>query len=166
MDKEDKDQTTIPTCEDCDFTCVGDDEDNIYTNDCLDNWECDYTVYPNSKVDIESSDGFTDGDYLVFKVALFSEGSALIADDEFWHNLVFELPTDQNSFSVEASELEDMQAHFKRVCFCPSVEYLPVSMGCLQGEKNEEGVWFVQGNITVSYDWGDLETKFDAYFSE
>ena len=159
----DKNEVDIPSCENCDFSCVGLDEANVITNDCIDNWECTFSVFANSKVTTDQNEGVSPGNKNVFQITS-TQGDLAIADDEFTHILVFELDETQNSFSASGSELEGMKVFFRRVCFCVNVEFLSVTEGCLQGEKLINGNWKIQGKLNVQYSFGDIEVKFNAEF--
>lgn len=158
------DDVVIPTCENCNFTCLDMIDNEVFTSNCRDNYDCMYRVFTQSEVDIEEEKGFKSGDKNVFLMETETEGEPNIADDEFKNTLVFELDESQNSFSVDGNALSDMNVYFKRTCFCTEVEFKPVATGCLQGEKQTDGTWFVQGNLTISYSWGDFEVKVDAQF--
>ena len=155
----------ISTCENCNFTCIDANESDVMTNNCIDNWECDFKVIPQSKVDISEFEGHKSGDKNVFKMKTSTQGDSMIADDEYTHILVMELDKTQNSFSVESSELANMNVHFKRVCFCSVVEFQALNAGCIQGEKQSDGTWFIQGNLTIPYSFGDIDVKLDAQFA-
>lgn len=147
------DKEKIPSCADCNFTCLDQSEPNVYTNDCRDNWECSFKVMSQSKVDLAEPKGVSIGNKNVFQMVRSTEGEEDIADDEFTEILVFELDASQESFSYEASELS-LQVHFKRVCFCPEVIFNPIVDGCLQGEKQTDGTWFVQTYFEGEYNFG------------
>lgn len=159
-----KDEDLIPTCENCSFTCIDMNDTDVITNNCIDNWECTFRVVPQSKVHLIENYGVSAGDKNVFQMINFTEGALEIADDEFTNILVFELNESQNSFSVEDSELIKMKVHFRISCFCSEVEFKPVTSGCIQGEKQSDGTWFIQGNLKIPYSYGDVEVKFDAQF--
>ena len=146
------------------FTCLDVNEDDVFTINCLDNWECEFKVLPESKVDIDEYYGLTNGTKNAFQMINSTQGDLAIADDEFTNILVFELEESQNSFSVMDSELEDMQVHFQRICFCAEVDFIPITSGCMEGEKQSDGPWFIQGSLNVSYSFGDFDIKFDAQF--
>lgn len=154
----------VPTCENCNFTCIDSIDSTVFTNNCIDNWECSFQVVSASEVDKETSVGYTNGNKNVFVMSNHTQGDSLIADDEYTYSLVFELDANQNSFSVENNDLANMNVHFKRSCFCSSVEFIPLTSGCLQGEKQTDGTWLIQGNLVATYDWGDVDVKFDAQF--
>ena len=152
-------------CENCNFTCLDMIEEDVITNNCVENWECSFKELPKSKVDISKFDGFTVGDKNVFQMSNDTEGDLGIADDEVSRVLVFELNENQNSFSAEDGELENMNVHFRRICYCPEVEFKKVTSGCMQGEKQTDGSWFIQGNLNVPYSFSNIEIKFDAQFA-
>jgi len=154
----------IPSCENCSFTCLEMDESNVIGNECIENWDCNFTVSPQSKIDLYESEGKVDGKKNVFQMINSTEGSLSIADDEFTNILVFELDESQMSFSVEDSELKDLKVHFRRICHCYEVDFKAIKSGCMQGEIQTDGSWFVQGNLVVSYSYGDFEIKFEAQF--
>lgn len=95
-----------------------------------------------------------------------TEGSEAIADDELTHILVFEMDKDQNSFSIEEEAFENMEIYFKRICFCEFVAFYPVVSGCLQGEKQTDGTWFVQGDLATATTFGgSFDVRIDAQFT-
>jgi hypothetical protein len=157
--------SSVPTCEQCNFNCLDRNDTDIVTNDCLDNWTCIFQVSAESKVDLNEAEGKAVGNNRVFQMMNRTEGSPMISDDEFENILVFELAENQNSFAVEAADLADMNVHFRRLCFCADTEFQAVTAGCLQGEKQADGTWFVQGNLVIPYSWGDFEVKLEASFT-
>lgn len=154
----------VPSCESCNFTCLGPIESDVITNNCKDNWSCEFVVIPKAQVDLIS--GVSDGSKIVFRMINETEGDSGIADDEFTNTLVFELDEFQNSFSVADEELALMRMYYRVVCFCSETDFMPVTSGCLQGEKGIDGLWNVQGNIIVSYEYGDVNVKVDAVFED
>ena len=59
-----------------------------------------------------------------------------------------------------------MNAHFRRLCFCADTDFKPITGGCIQGLKDENGNWFIQGNVTIEYEWGTIPSKFDVTLEE
>ena len=160
-----KNEIQIPTCENCNFTCLEINETDILTNNCINNWECNFKIAPKSKVDLSKIDGLTLGDKIVFQMFKSTEGNIGVADDEIYEILVFEIDKNQNSFSVRDEELENMAVNFRRICYCTEVEFKNIISGCMQGEKQSDGTWFIQGNLNVLYSFGNEEVKFDAKFA-
>ena len=157
------DDVGIPICEDCQFTCLDGSELNIITNDCIENWECNFNVLPNSKVDKNQVEGSASGSKNVFQIINRKPEGPDGADGEFTNILVFELDESQTSFSVEGSELSLLNIHFNRICYCSDVGFREFVTGCMQGEYREN-TWYVQGNLIITFDFGDIEFKFDAKF--
>jgi hypothetical protein len=152
----------VPTCEDCNFDCTDPADDTVLTNNCKDNFDCIFEVTANASFDDNEFNGVGSGNKNVFEITSSTQGSAAIADDEFDNILVFELAAEQESFDVEGADLELLNAHFRRVCFCAETDFKKATGGCLQGLKDENGNWFVQGNLEITYSWGVMETKFDV----
>ena len=159
-----KEKSKIETCADCNFTCVDENDVDVITNNCLPNWECSFQIFENSTIDTEEYEGYTSGNKRIFQMIKHTNGSEQIADDEFTDIVIFELDKNQTSFSAEDADLRLMNAHFKTVCFCSDVWFKPIIKGCLQGEKQEDGTWFIQGNLTT-INYNVEEWKIDAKFS-
>ncbi len=163
------DDPVIPRCDDCEFTCI--DEDNtldVWVNDCKNNWSCTFEVLRNSTIGTDLVTGVQEGDNTVFRMQSSTEGDIAIADDEFTVILIFELDSGQDSFSVVDEELDALNVYHKYVCFCPAVEFRPAVSGCLQGERQDDGSWYLQCNLTFSNPNFDnpLEVLVDAQFTE
>lgn len=105
------------------------------------------------------------GDKTVFQMINSTEGNLDIADDEYTNILVFELDESLSSFSVENDELETMNVHYRTICFCDEVDFKSITLGCMQGEKQTDGTWFVQGKLEVQYSNGNDEVNFDSQFT-
>ena len=63
-------------------------------------------------------------------------------------------------------KLQNMKVSFRRVCFCAEVDFKAVTSGCLQGEKQSDGTWLIQGDLVVPYSFGDIDVEFEAQFAE
>ncbi len=159
-----KDPVDIPSCENCNFTCIDSSRTDIITNDCPDDYSCTFRLRPDSRVDVGEFEGVAEGEKNVFFLMLDTEGDLQIADDELTLILVFELEESQTSFSAEGSELNAMKAHYRRVCYCTETSFIAPASGCMQGERQPDGSWVVQGNWVVPYAQQDLEVVFEARF--
>lgn len=160
-----KNETQIPIYGNCNFTCLEINETDILNNNCINNWECSFKVVSNSKVDLSKNEGLALGDKIAFQMLKSTEGDLEIADDEFTDILVFELDENQNSFCVRDEELELMVVNFRTFCYCAEREFKKIISGCMQGEKQSDGTWFIQGNLNVPYSSGNKEVKFNAKFA-
>ncbi len=148
------------------LSCFSPDETDVVTNECLDNWDCQFNFVPDSKMNLNQYYGLEAGDKNVFQMINHTEGDPVIRDDEKTHILVFQLEDDsQNSFSLEDDDLELMQVSF-RLCCWPT-KFFAVRLGCLSGEKNAStGDWKIQGNLTVVFGpTFSKEIKFDSVFN-
>jgi len=154
----------LPNCKDCPFTCIEADDQEVTTNDCLDNFDCHFRVFPDSKIILDLTEGVKEGEHLVFQMILETEGDELIFDDEFTNILVFELKNEQNSFSVSGEEIANLNVHFRTICFCGNVDFKEVKSGCLQGVKQNEETWKVQGNLEIQRTFETTSLKIDAQF--
>jgi hypothetical protein len=159
-----KDEEPPSTCEHCEFTCLDTIDSDVITNDCLPNWECSFAVHSQSRVDINEFHGLASGDKNVFLLYNYTEGDPGIADDETAISLVFELDKSQNSFTAKDNDLKLMQVHFQRFCYCSEVDFKQVSLGCIQGERQSDGTWFIQGNLFIFYSFGEIHLKFYTQF--
>lgn len=158
------DDLPVPICEDCNFTCLDTNATEVFTNSCQDDWECNFKTKSQSKVDPEEREGINNGDNISFQFIYSTEGDPILADDEFTGILVFETNTSAESFLAENAQLKEMNAAFRRICFCDQTDFIEIEFGCLQGKKVEDS-WFVQGELTVLFSDTALILRFDAFFS-
>ena len=155
-----------PQCEDCGFICLQEGELNVFTNICPLGFTCEYNVYTNAKVDISEPSGIGKGRNTVFEMITYTEGVINIADDEVRRTMVFEIPADQRTFYVSPGDLSKTNAFLKSECFCLNTDFVPAGIGCLAGEKQANGIWFLYGKIAFPYSYGNEEVKFEARFEE
>lgn len=156
----------IPTCVNCDFNCLEENDSTVITNACFDDWECSFKVSPQSAVNLEEREGLGNGEKNVFQMISITQGAPNIADDEFTNILVFEIEESQTSFSIDDANLANSKVHFRRICYCvDGVEFKAPTSGCIQGERQSDGTWFVQGDLNIAYSFGDFDLKFDALFA-
>jgi len=155
----------IPTLENQNFTCLGSGETEVLTNDCPEGWKCSFKVMPQSRIDINEYEGQASGGKNVFQMIYGNEGALGGLDYETTNILVFELDESQNSFFVQGGDLKDMRMHYRRMCHCNEVEFREVTLGCIEGARQRNGDWLIQGNLKVSYGFGDIEVKLDAHFA-
>jgi hypothetical protein len=133
-DKEDN----LPECPNCDFTCIPQGEPDVVTNDCKNNFTCQFELHPDSKLDYsdENFDSYIkSGNNLVFRLYLHTDGAANVADDEFTDLLYFEIDPSAESFSAENDNLDLLNVRFQQLCFCADVKTKKPSSGCMQGQR-------------------------------
>lgn len=162
-----KKEDTLPECPNCDFTCIPQGEPDVVTNDCKNNFTCDFGLHPNSKLDYsdENFDNYIkSGNNLVFRMSLHTEGEDIIADDEFTDLLYFEIDPSMESFSAENDNLDLLNVRFQQLCFCADVKTKKPASGCMQGQKIDDNHWKVQANLTIQYPSWEKEVKVEAVF--
>lgn len=157
-------KSDVPQCENCEFDCLVEGEEDVITNTCLPNYNCSFKLLPNSEFDKDEFGGFANGSKTVFQMITETEGDEKIADDEFTNILIFEIDEKQESFQVSEEELKNVNVHFKKVCFCSEVRFIAASSGCLKGQRQSDGSWYIQGKLTIPYSYGDQVVKVDARF--
>ena len=165
-----KDKDKLPECPACNFTCLDGTEQDIFTNDCISNWTCQYDLHDNSKLEYISNANHDEalvksGDKLVFETILNTQGTPNIADDEVTKTLYFEIDPTQESFSVEGDQLDLLNVRYQKSCFCSDVHFNKPSSGCMQGQKIDENHWQVQANLVIPWSTVSLDARLDAVFS-
>lgn len=148
-----------------DFTCLDIEETGVIGNNCLEGFECHFRVIPQSTVNIEEHEGVTRGRKNVFQMIYTNQGALGGLDYETTNILVFELDESQNSFSVKDGELESMGVHFRRMCYCKETEFKTITLGCMEGKKQSDGSWLIQGSLDLPYSFMDADLKFEAQFN-
>ena len=152
-------------CNNCAFDCLNANENSVSTNNCFDNWTCEFLIRNESKIEINNNQFISSGDKTVFELHNFTQGDLNVADDELGERLIFEIDSEKTSFMALDSELEDLVMNFRRECFCEERDFKKVSSGCIQGEMQQNGEWRVQAKILVDYNFGTKEINLDAMFS-
>lgn len=156
-----------PQCDDCGFQCLEEGEPNVFTNNCPLGFTCDYNVYTNAKIDISEPNGIGEGRNNVFEIITFTEAVAGTTDDDVRRTTLFEIPASQRTFYVSSEDLSRTKANLKLECFfCPNPNFVPAGVGCIAGEQQASGIWFVYGKVNFPYSDGDEEVKFEARFDE
>ncbi|MFB0946661.1 MAG: hypothetical protein QMB24_11030 [Spirosomataceae bacterium] len=155
-----------PKCDDCGFICLQEDELNVFTNRCPLGFTCEYNVYTDSKVDISEPSGISKGRNTVFEMITYTEAVASNINDDIRRTMIFEIPTDQRTFYVSPEDLTKTRAHLKTECICPTTQFVSGELGCIAGEMQFDGVWFVYGKVSFTYPYGTEEMKFEARFDE
>jgi hypothetical protein len=155
-----------PKCDDCGFVCLQEGEINVFTNNCPLGFTCEYNVYPNSKVDLSEPSGVGKGRNTVFEMITYTEAVANNTNDDIRKTMIFEIPADQRTFYVAPEGLTKTKAHLKTECLCLTTDFVSGELGCIAGEMQFDGVWFVYGKVSFSYPYGTEEMKFEARFDE
>lgn len=155
----------VAMCPNCAFDCLKTNDTNINTNDCFDNWTCNYTIRNEAKIETKNKATIVDGKKTVFEMINRTEGDLTIADDEYTKVLILEIDSELNSFSATDDELENLKLQYSIGCYCSETEFKKVITGCIQGELQESGEWRIQSKLLVDYSYGIEEVNLDALFS-
>lgn len=156
-----------PQCDDCGFQCLQEGERNIFTNNCPLGFTCEYNVYTNAKIDTSEPNGIGEGRNTVFEIITFTEAVAGTTNDDVRKTTIFEIPANQRTFYVSPEDLSKTRANLKNECFfCLNPNFVPADVGCIAGEQQASGIWFVYGKINFPYSDGNEEVKFEARFNE
>lgn len=155
-----------PKCDDCGFVCLQDGERNVFTNICPLGFTCEYNVYTNSRIDISEPSGIGEGRNNVFEMITYTEAVANNPADDIRKTMIFEIPADQRTFYVSTEDLTKTKAQLKTECICPNTTFIASEVGCIAGEMQFDGVWFVYGKVDFEYPYGTEEVKFEARFDE
>ncbi len=150
-------------CEECGFKCLEGDRKNIGTNNC--SWfdDCGFLFYPDSRIDVTKSNGIGPGSNNIFefKTTLFAiEGIR----PEIVKTLIFESDPAIRTFELNGAGFKSLNVHFKQECVCGDVKLTPVEEGCIAGEQQATGIWFIYGKVMVNTPSGEEEMKFEARF--
>ena len=156
-------------CPDCNFTCLDETDSEIINNNCDDNQTCSFSIYPDASLNLidQAAMNWKSGNKDVFLFSIYTDPDPNIVDEESTILLGFELPSDQTSFSLEGSQLNDINLHSQRLCYCAGIPFHKVEKGCLQGKQQSNGSWWVQGNLVITL-WNDneIDYRFEVLFEE
>lgn len=150
-------------CEDCGFNCLKGDEKKVENNSC--EWfdDCAFNYYPNARIDTKQSNGITAGDKNVFEFTSLTSAIEGIRP-EVKNTLIFESEASIRTFWTKGEDFKDLNVQFKRTCVCGNISFSPARVGCIAGEQQALGVWFMYGKVSVQTPNGDEEIKFQARF--
>jgi hypothetical protein len=92
-----------------------------------------------------------DGDHVVFMYEYNYEDEEFIADDELTELLYFQIPSNQDEFTIEASSFETQKVYFNRICFCVKTGFEHPTSGTISGKKLAANQWEVSADLTINY---------------
>lgn len=123
--------------------------------DCPGNGSCSFEFYPDSKLVVNDEEQYISfevkpGDHLVFHFKYKRQDNPLIMDDEYEEAIYFEVRPSGNCFLISSENLENAEALFGRMCFCPDEWYHRIDQGCIYGYKINEKTWNVSMNVTAT----------------
>jgi hypothetical protein len=150
-------------CEECGFNCLKGDEKKVENNNCQWFDDCAFNYYPNARIDTKQSSGIAPGDKNVFEFTSLTSAVEGIRP-EVKNALIFETDPSIRTFWINGEDFKDLNVHFKRTCTCGNIAFTPAILGCIAGEQQAIGVWFMYGKATVQTPNGDEDVKFQARF--
>ncbi len=117
---------------------------------------CTTTYSENSQVvEIANEDwlqlNVIDGNQVVFKYEYNYDDEELIADDELTELLYFQVPSNRDEFTIEASFFETHKVYFNRVCFCVKLGFEHPASGTITGKKLDANRWQVSADLSINY---------------
>lgn len=155
--------SSLGDCEDCGFQCLDGGERNVVTNNCFLFDNCGFTYYPNSRIDTKESNGIAPGENNVFEFMVSNEAVEGIRQ-EITNSLIFETDATIRTFEINGKEFNSLNAHFKRETLNGNIDFVPARSGCIAGEEQASGVWFMYGKVQVPTQDGSEDMKFEARF--
>ncbi len=143
-------EETGPVNEEFKFTCLVDIDTSLHvqTNFCAENYWCTYTVFPKKTIDTSLYRGYaTTADESKNSFVLDNGYSDPRVQDVTWNtSLIFELDANETQFSAEDDQLHSLKVML--VSGPRSLDYVRPESGCLQGEKQADGSWLLEGELT------------------
>jgi len=118
------------------------------------NNEYDFSFFEDSQLSVQESDRIdgveiVSGDRLVFQYEYVKDDKPNIADDEYTERILFEIPTELDSFILSGEDLKSSDAVFGAFCFCLDRGYFWINEGCIKGEKVNENTWNIAINVSA-----------------
>lgn len=155
---------TLPIdCEDCGFQCLTNGESNVVTNNCFLYDDCGFKYYFNSRIDISEDKGFSEGQNKVFEFTTSNDEVAGIRAS-LKNTIIFEVDDNLRVFEYNGEDFNRLNVQFRRESSSGNIGYDEVKIGCIAGEQQANGVWFVYGKINVPNVQVEESLKFEARF--
>ncbi len=138
------------------FSCNLEGVEVVLSEICQPKMDCSFIVKNNSAIkreyynEVLNSATIESGDKMVFVMDRKYQDNPMIADDEFSEKLFFLLPKGKTSFKMEGKDFEKAEMVFATLAYSRDGGYYPVFEGCMEGKLKEDGLWLVQGKITIT----------------
>ncbi|UZO80383.1 hypothetical protein NBT05_15675 [Aquimarina sp. ERC-38] len=139
------------------FGCKGDDDQNQVDTK-------EYTIRTDSQIKIPSqnSDSFIatieSGNKLVFEYTFDSPSDPQIADSGFSEEIIFEIESDMEEFSLNNESLEDINAFYRATCFCSNIQSVRITEGTISGKKLNATSWEIQIDVKINLDITNIDS--------
>ena len=152
------------------FLTSGCDTTSIKPETCK-NGKCDFNLLANSAISIVEDTMITQleiisGSNIVFEYEYEANEKKNIADDEYFETILFEIHPDSTIFSFTDGDLQNVNAVFRRSCFCPLPFAVRIEKGTISGMQDENGKWSVEVDVEIEIDGSIIERTYSQTFRE
>ena len=152
------------------FLTSGCDKTSIKPETCK-NGKCDFNLLTNSAISITEDTVITQleiiaGNNLVFEYEYEANEKKNIADDEYFETILFEIHPDSTTFSFTDGDLQNLNAVFRRSCFCPLPFAVRIEKGTISGMKEEDGKWRIEVDVEIDLDFSTINRTYSQTFKE
>lgn len=105
------------------------------------------------------------GDSMVFEYQRNVTPPETVLDGGLVETLVFQIPSNSDSFEIRDEQLSNASTFYRRSCFCPlSGAGFKVSDGLIEGEALSANVWLVKAEVSVSAYQQSYDVNFESVF--
>ena len=125
----------------------------------------EYIVYPNSKLNITSSNDRTiidiqPGKKLVFKYIFTIDSNPDYFDSGYKEYLLFEMDAHTVDFKLKTEDLADARTYLRRSCYCPFTDSRLATSGIINAEMTGNLEWDIDFELesTIVEDGEIVET--------
>ncbi len=124
----------------------------------------EFNIRINSQINIppEDSDFFVatidTGNKQVFEYNFDSPSDPQIADSGFSEIIIFEIQSDIEEFNLKNEELNNINAFYRAICFCPNTESVRISEGTISGKKINSTSWTIQIDVKIDLDSKNIDS--------
>ncbi len=90
------------------------------------------------------------GKKMVFMYSFRAKEYEMIADDEYFESIIFEMaPPKGNSFVIKSKQFEAAKVIYNRGCFCADAGLRQIYDGTITGKKTGNNTWIVTIDIMI-----------------
>ena len=138
-----------------------------------------FDIHPQSEIfsDTTSRQVTQDSSVIVYSFSIQSGNSMVfeyqrdvippetVLDGGLIETLVFQVPSNSDSFEFRDEQLSNTGTFYRRSCFCPlSGAGFKVNDGLIEGEALSANIWFVKADVSVSAHQQTYNLQFESVF--
>ncbi len=113
-------------------------------------YQANMQINKNTYDSIYFDANYSKGKKLVFLYTYKAKEYEMLADDEYFESIVFEInPPKGNSFMITPNQFESSKVIFNRSCFCPDAGNRQLYDGIISGKKGAKNIWVVSYDIQI-----------------